>query len=776
MKKYILSLVLLYISMHQYAQILGSWKAYPAYRISTMNIPAGDKIYSLCEGNLFSYNTTDSEVFCYDKVNNLSDYKIVCMDYCTSQKKLILVYENGNIDLLYENGEIVNLPQLKNKTLITKTINNLFVHKDMAFITTSFGVVIVDMKKEEIADTYDFNRYVTAITANDTLIYLTTKTELLVGDRTKNLKDEKNWTFKCNWTCDKMVLFDGELFSFRKGLGIYKHNVNLVPSKRINEKFLYMGISGGKLISGTANKQYIFDSAKDFKTEEEEDFKTDNEKVIRYDNDFTYLTYSKGTYWASRGLHGLQPYKLANQQWTALQGSIQPDSPVRDYTCYLRFAGERLLIAGAFYNYTGKVYPGTVMYYENGKWTNFEEEDIYQKTGSIYRNMTTIAQDPSDPSHHFVTSTRNGLYEFKDGKFIKKYDNRNSSLYSIFPNDEKSWEVVCCSGATYDKEGNLWMLNNQVDTIFKVMKPDGKWVRLYYPELKGAETCDFIMFDSNNNIWMNSRRVEKRGIFVLNTNGTLEKTSDDTHYLRQEITNQDGTTYNEVSQYYCIAEDHDGKIWIGTSQGPFVINNPAEFTHSDFTYEQIKIARNDGSNLADYLLNGIAVTCIVVDGGNRKWIGTSYNGAYLVSADGQEMIHHFTTENSPLLSDNIYSIAIHPRTGEVFFGTDNGLVSYASDATEPEEELEDDNIYAYPNPVKPDYDGPVSIVGLTRDSEVKITSNTGQLVYSGISNGGMFTWNVRTRQGKRVSSGIYNVIASTADGEEAVVTRIAVIN
>ncbi len=768
MKKYILSLVLLCISTYQYAQVLGSWKAYPAYQIATMNVPAGDKIYSLCEGNLFSYNTADSEVFCYDKVNCLSDCKITCMDYCTSQKKLILVYENGNIDLLYENGEIVNLPQLKNKALTNKTINNLFVYKDMAFITTSFGVVIVDMKKEEIADTYDFNREVTAITANDTHIYLTTKTDLLIGDKTKNLKDEKNWTFKCNWTCDKIVFFDGEVFSFRKGLGVYKHNVNLVPSERINEKFLYMGISGDKLISGTADKQYIFESA--------DDFKTADEKAVKYNNDFTYLTYNKGTYWASRGLHGLQPYKLANRQWTALQGSIQPDSPVRDNPCYLRFVGERLLIAGAFYNYTGKVYPGTVMYYENGKWTNFEEEDIPQKTGSAYRNMTTIAQDPSDPSHHFVTSTRNGLYEFKNGKFIKKYDNRNSSLYSIFPNDEKSWEVVCCSGATYDKEGNLWMLNNQIDTIFKVMKPDGKWVRLYYPELKGAETCDFIMFDSNNNIWMNSRRVEKRGIFVLNTNGTLEKTSDDTHYLRQGITNQDGTTYNEVSQYYCIAEDHDGKIWIGTSQGPFVINNPVEFTHSDFTYEQIKIARNDGSNLADYLLNGIAVTCIAIDGGNRKWIGTSYNGAYLISADGQEMIHHFTTENSPLLSDNIYSIAIHPRTGEVFFGTDNGLISYASDATEPEEKLEDENIYAYPNPVKPDYDGPVSIVGLTRDSEVKITSNTGQLIYSGFSNGGMFTWNVRTPQGKRVSSGIYNVIASTADGKEAVVTRIAVIN
>ncbi|MCM1108284.1 MAG: hypothetical protein NC388_04400 [Clostridium sp.] len=768
MKKYILSLLLLCLSISMQAQVLGSWKAYPAYCISTMNVPAGERIYSLCEGNLFHYNTTDSEVFCYDRVNHLSDCKIKFIDYCTSEKKLIAVYENGNIDLIYDNGDIFNLPQLKNVVRTSKNINNLFLYNHMAYIATSFGMVIVDMKKEEISDTYDWHKDVTAIALDDNRIYMTADKEFRIGDRTKNLKEYDNWTFKCNWTCDKLVIFDNEIFSLRKGLGIYKHNVNMVPNKNITGDFKYMELYDGKLISGTPKKQYLLESANDLEHTDE--------KSVNYSNDFVCLTYNKGIYWASRGLHGLQPYKLNNATWQPVQSAIQPNSPVRDNTCYLRFAGERLLVAGAFYNYIGRVYDGTVMYYENNKWTNFEEEGIPEKTNTTYINTTTIAQDPSDPSHHFVTSTRNGLYEFRNAKFVRKYDNRNASLNTILPDEKEPWKHVCVSGVTYDREGNLWMINNQIDTIIKVMKPDGKWVRLYYPELKGAETCDFIMFDSNNNLWMNSRRMDKKGIFVLNTNGTLEKTSDDTHYLRKTVTNQDGTTYNTLSEYYCVTEDLDGKIWIGTSQGPFIINNPADFISNDFTYEQIKIARNDGTNLADYLLDGIAVTCITVDGANRKWIGTSYNGVYLISADGQELIHHFTTENSPLLSDNIYSIAIHPRTGEVFFGTDNGLISYASDATTPEENLKDDNIYAYPNPVEPDYTGQVSIVGLTRDSEVKITSNTGQLIYSGISNGGMFTWNVRNRQGKRVSSGIYNVITSTADGNEAVVTKIAVIN
>ena len=200
-----------------------------------------------------------------------------------------------------------------------------------------------------------------------------------------------------------------------------------------------------------------------------------------------------------------------------------------------------------------------------------------------------------------------------------------------------------------------------------------------------------------------------------------------------------------------------------------------EFTDNDFRFEQIKIARNDGTNYADYLLSGIPITAITIDAANRKWLGTSNNGVYLVSADGQEMLQHFTTDNSPLLSNSIQSIAIDPKTGVVMIGTTNGLISYASDANTPSETLEKDLIHAFPNPVRPDYNGLVSVTGLTDNANVKITSVTGQLIYEGTSNGGLFTWNGRTKSGQRVASGVYNVIASTSDGKESVVTRITFI-
>ena len=195
----------------------------------------------------------------------------------------------------------------------------------------------------------------------------------------------------------------------------------------------------------------------------------------------------------------------------------------------------------------------------------------------------------------------------------------------------------------------------------------------------------------------------------------------------------------------------------------------------DFQYEQVKIPRDDGSGLADYLLNGVSVSCIAVDGANRKWIGTNGSGLYLVSADGTQMIHHFMASDSPLLSDNIMSLAVHPASGLVMIATENGLCSYLSDATEGAAELDADNITAFPNPVSPDYTGPIVVRGLPADSEVKILSASGQLIWSGTSAGGTFTWNGCTRQGRRVSSGVYHVVASDAAGHKAVATRIVVI-
>ena len=253
-----------------------------------------------------------------------------------------------------------------------------------------------------------------------------------------------------------------------------------------------------------------------------------------------------------------------------------------------------------------------------------------------------------------------------------------------------------------------------------------------------------------------------------------ERTTDDKTRLLQDFVNQDNTPYLP-DQFFCLCEDLEGMVWVGTSAGLFVIEDVTKVFDKDFYFTQIKINRNDGSGLADYLFNDVSISCIAIDAANRKWIGTQANGAYLISADGQEMLHHFTTEDSPLLSNNVQSIAVHPGTGEVAFGTDKGICTFISDATTPEEELEKSNVVVFPNPVTPDYNGPIAIRGLVEDSEVKIISTGGQLVWNGTSSGGTCTWNGVANNGKPVASGIYHVVANTPEGGKAIMTRIVIV-
>lgn len=760
MKRCILFLAVILKTCLIFSQAIGSWKAYPALQISTYNIPAGDKIFSLCNGNLFSYNTKDTEIYVYDRINSLHDSQIAFIRYCEKLKTLVAIYSNGNIDLIYEDNSVTNLKQLKESNYSNLVINNLSICDTEAYISTNFGIVVVDINKEEFKNTYNLNLNVLCCIRNGNHIYMSSRDGCYIGDLSLNLLDKNNWTHVSKFAFHDIVLYNNEMFCLLKNTGFYHLDKNL-SSSTLLEQPSFVSVTNNKMIVGNSEKIYVFDSADEYQT-------------YTTNNNFNVLTYQNGTYWASCGIKGLQAYKLENNTLKSNGAPIQPNSPVRDYFGEMKFVGNRLLVAGGLHNYQNIIYEGTAMYYEDGKWYNFNEDGIEEKTGLKFQNLTSIAQDPNDENHHYVASMGQGLYEFKNLDFINRYDYSNSTLKTILPDNPNKMNYVRCSALTYDNDHNLWMSNNEVDSIINVLKSDGKWIHFYYPELANTTICDVIIFDQKKRLWMTSRRSSQAGIFFLDNNQTLENTKDDKHCLKTSITNQDGTVYTPL-EFYTIVEDHDGHLWIGTSDGPFVITEPDKFINNDFTYEQIKIARNDGTDYADYLLSNIATTAIAVDAANRKWFGTSNNGVYLVSADGQEMLQHFTTDNSPLLSDNILSLAISPQTGEVMIGTDKGLVSYMSDANTPESELDKNNIYAFPNPVTPDYQGLISITGLTENAEVKITSVNGQLIYSGHSNGGLFTWNGKTKTGKRVASGIYNVISSTQDGKESVVTRITII-
>ncbi len=238
--------------------------------------------------------------------------------------------------------------------------------------------------------------------------------------------------------------------------------------------------------------------------------------------------------------------------------------------------------------------------------------------------------------------------------------------------------------------------------------------------------------------------------------------------------NQDGTSLI-AEKVSCVQEDLEGNIWLGTAAGPLMLT-AADIANGNETFTQVKVPRNDGTNYADYLLDGISISAMAIDGGGRKWFGTDESGVFLISADNMTQLQHFTTDNSDLLSNTIESITIDGTTGEVFFGTDKGLCSYMSDATQTSDKMDKDNVYAYPNPVRPDYTGLITVNGLTLNADVKIVTVNGTLVAEGRSNGGMFTWDGCDKSGRRVASGVYMVQTATADGKKGTVCKIAIVN
>ena len=752
---------------------IGTWKVYPAYTVSTYNQPVGNRIYAIMEGKLMAYDIEDESITTFDWLQQLSDVTVSFIRYSTEAKRIVVVYDNGNIDLLSteDDYDVINLAQLKNSLMAGKTINNVHVKGKMAYLCTEFGLVVVDMVKGLISDSYELNLNVTACTLSDKYLFIGTTTGLWRGALSDNLKDKNNWTqLNTTFHAQHMETFGGKVWiHVDSDLCVMNDDEttwSVLLSGILIPQPQYMTVSDGKLIIGNASDIYIYEN---------------KSKVTHLSANANWqcVTARSGEYWISEGQKGLQSYKLNGTKFDLTRSNLHPNSPIHDYSFHLRWAGNRLMVAGGNRHYTSISRDGTAMILDpDGTWKSFDNAMVQAKfPKEHWLDVSNIVQDPNNENHFYAGTCRSGIFEFSGEQCVGHIGLENSPLKSILPDNSNPQYYVVADGLQYDADGNLWVLNcteGRADTTIRILRPNGTWTGIPCPEIKQASTVDNIFFDSRGWAWLNSRRMSARGVLMLDYNGTIDNAKDDRRWLSAKIVNQDGTTY-APDEFYYINEDLDGSIWICTNMGPFRITDPETFASSDFTYEQVKVARNDGSGLADYLLAGLVTQCVAFDGAGRKWFGTANNGVYLISEDCQEEVAHFTTENSPLPSDNVFDIAIHPATGRVYFATEKGLCSYLSDASAGADGLEKDNIYAFPNPVEPDYNGPIGIRGLVKDSEVKIVSATGQLIYSGTSNGGTFTWNGCNRFGNRVASGVYIVIANTPDGKEAATTKITFI-
>lgn len=477
---------------------------------------------------------------------------------------------------------------------------------------------------------------------------------------------------------------------------------------------------------------------------------------------------STGLWWTRNDAGLLACYTLATDGTrTYKTEGVLPEGPASNHFYRLYMHGGKLYsVAGFWAQENNAGFPGEVHVWNGQNWSEFEQPTS-QMIGHDYIDLLCMDFD-SKKEGHVMVGAKGGVYEFQDGKFIKHYGRQNSVLESGVNSD--NYTIV--STLKYTDNGDLWVLNSMVDNpIWKIEHGSGNWVNYPHPEMSTPAKYNLVsLLQSRNNkniMWFANNYYTENRLYAY------DFVNDKLVGHGPNFTNEDGTVITPI-MVYALAEDLDGNVWIASSNGPFYISSADAIAGND-AFIQHKVPRNDGTNLADYLLSDVKTRCIAVDGANRKWMGTE-NGVFLISSDCNTLLQHFTTENSPLPSNTVYDICVDDNSNMVYFATERGLCSYASDATEPSEEMTKDNVYAYPNPVTPEYTGKITIVGLSFNADVKIVTSNGALVNQGRSTGGSYQWDGRDLKGKRVASGVYMVQAATETGDKGVVCRIAVVN
>ena len=479
--------------------------------------------------------------------------------------------------------------------------------------------------------------------------------------------------------------------------------------------------------------------------------------------------------------NGLKEFSISDGSVTILHDTYRPNTSTVSEPYYLTYQNGTLYSMNSGRNYKGASNGKSVMLssLKNGVWNKLNpiKVDIHNNSYKSLIEPYGMAIDPFDSEKIWFGSFFEGIYCIKNGKQIQKIDHLNSPMYLDF--------VVCVSDLKFDKEGNLWFsfynFNKTTYAPLYILPKD----KLYKENLTAD---DFISIDLGNfaTTYGSQLCISKDGRYVLlasnmwksklaiiDTNGTLTDISDDRVAIVTTYNDQDGKNF-DIGYINSIKEDN-GKYWLATNVGVGLINNIKAAFSGNVVVNRVKVPRNDGTNLADYLLDGLCINDIAIDGANRKWFGSSTSGLYLTSSDGSEILEHFSTENSSLTSDEITSVACSTDDNRVFIGTKKGTFVYESDAAPSQDDYSD--VYAYPNPVRPDYSGHITVAGLMDNSLVKITDSMGNLVYSGRSTGGMFVWNGLNSEGSRVNTGVYYVFASQNENDKSsgCVTKILVV-
>ncbi|MGV3636939.1 MAG: two-component regulator propeller domain-containing protein [Flavobacteriales bacterium] len=779
MRTLLLPFLLVRVAYGQEQSAIGEWRDHFPYSNVTTVAEGGGHIYSASANGAFRYALSNGEIERINKTDLLNDVGIQGLSWNAQEQAMLVFYSNGNLDLV-KGSSSYNIGDIKRSSIIgNKGVYSACMQGSLAYLGCGFGIVVADLATREIRDTWFIGPagaqlQVNSIAMTADSIYAATASGLFSASRSaSNLAFYESWRRRT----DMGPSLAGGPFNSVAVIGD-KILVN-APRSTGGDSLLVLGPEGtwsrfaplfGKVnrsMSVSADGQVLTIAQSD-----EVHVYNAGLEQIGYLFDFDgqrlapnqAITASGGAVWIADRSQGLLRIGGGATR-------VAPNGPRTASTWRMASAGGDLYVpAGAVTGTWANGYRQEGIHvFMDGRWTTVDRSTSEfmagenEFTGGI-ADMLAIAIDPDDARHAFVGSWDEGIVEFRDGLPVDIFNPTNSALgYDINPFQNRLY----VGGLDFDEEGNLWISNAWSARPIVVRKKDGSWHSFTPGNLLGGNLLlADVLAASTGTKWI--LRPRGNGILVYDSGSSIDSPDDDQYRI---LNNAEGNGGLPAPDVYTLAEDHDGQIWVGTSRGLGVFYDPASvFSGGDFDAQQILIEQ-DGN--VQILLETEAVNSIVVDGANRKWIGTQGSGAFLVSPDGREELRHFTAENSPLPSNTVVNIAVDGSTGEVFIATDRGIMSYRGDAIDGA--ADSDCSKVFPNPVRETYTGPIAITGLVEDSEVKITDVSGNLVYRTTSLGGQAIWDGNDMSGRRAATGVYLVFASDATGSFKCNTKLLLV-
>lgn len=795
-KKLLLILAMMLPAAGAVAQLsVGSWALYSPFTAAQQIIETPQRAYFVSDGGLFYVDKETSEQGTLNSTSGLNDVDITGVYYNPYGKYILIAYANGNMDKVYDSGKVVNVPDIKDAVSTdTRDIREVAFGKDFFAVLTSFGLVIYNDATSTVRETiYDTAGEVRHIAAIDKYLFIN-HNELIKGaDASKRLTKLGQF--------EEVGVLNGDTWP-KGAMKAFGNNVLLIGKEE--NRMQLVKISIGDVFHATTNEIITVEAPLSVEYDKNGLVKLyGSSALFSFDADgaYTRTPYPSNltgalcsafdgtrSLWAALPA-GVAQYDISGSTPTELRAPFTPsDLKVRQVVYLTKTPTGGILASSRYcersmgidYLGQGKNINVQVNLIQNGEITDITP---LNDNKTYIQNPYRAREIPGSSGEYLIGTWNRGIYRFDNTGKIKYnyFDNSAVSFTSWWGNIKNITDLV------FDAAGNLYCvqecINDQnnfhvypADKLKSVPSKASDWQSTYIPLAGGGLRDVNLMMTSGGIIFMNVPFGEQP-LYVIDTKNTVSL-KDNTVKSFSRFYDQDNkeikTTYNRY-----FVEDKNGQIWFDAgASGICVIDNPSEITKSDvLTVRRIKVPRNDGTNLADYLCDSQDVGQIAVDASNRKWIATLTSGVYLVSEDGTEIIEHYTTDNSPLPSNKVYSVACDDNSGSVYFGTEFGLVEYNSTSAPASDNFND--VYAFPNPVRPDYTGWITVDGLMHNSLVKIADAAGNVFAQGRSDGGRFIWDGCNAAGERVKTGVYYVYASQGSaegGSSGCVTKILVVN